>query len=71
MADRWIVSRYKFKEHKSFEIASAERKRLRKLHKDDPIPRTFFLYRIKTPLKLETGSTFEGSAVTDLPQAKT
>lgn len=43
MADRWIITRHRYKQHETLEAAEAERERLRAL-----LPGEFYLLRIKT-----------------------
>ena len=51
MADRWIVSGYKFVEHETWDVAAAEADRLRK-----KTGKPFRIYRIKTTVKSDGGA---------------
>lgn len=53
MADHWIVSGHKFKQHATWESADTEAKRLRELTKKD-----FRIYRVKTTVVSDGGAAF-------------
>ncbi len=55
MANRWIVSRYRFHEHKSLEAAQAELKRL-----TESTGKKYRMYRVKTVLEPDEGETMNG-----------
>lgn len=52
--NRWIVSKYRFVEHTSFERAQAEKKRL-----EDLTGKKFHMYRVKNRIDPDHGELHE------------